>query len=41
MNFGVKIVGRFFDVVCRAVVFGPVVGSVVGSRAPVVSKLAL
>jgi hypothetical protein len=41
MNFEVNIEGCFFNVMSGAVMFGPVVGFVVGSWAPVVSKLAL
>ncbi len=41
MNFEVNIEGRFFDVMSGAGMFGPVVGLVVGSWAPVVSILAM
>jgi hypothetical protein len=39
MNFEVNIVGRFFDMVRRTMMFGPIVGSVVGSWTPVVAEL--
>ena len=41
MNLEVIIVGFFFDVMCGAMMFGPIVGSLIGCGGPVVMELAL